>query len=237
MNKTQNNRKDFESILKGNISEDQLSVFEQEAKEGWASNTNDFETLSAEIDKRIDASTSTVAQKPKLAFIRRMIIMGIAASLLLLVSVVSYTNFFAPKHDEQLFAAHFKPAENFSTTVRGENSVANPIAEKASKAYNELDYSNAILYYKQLLQKDPNESKYLLFLGISYLANNDPVSTINLFNSNAYKSSPYEEDINWYLALAYLKKGDRKTSALLLQNLANSNSYYKVQAGTLLNSF
>jgi tetratricopeptide (TPR) repeat protein len=117
--------------------------------------------------------------------------------------------------------------------VRGENSVSNPLLEKAEKAYNELDYPNAILYYKQLLNKDPNQDKYILFLGVSYLADNQTEQAIRLFNNSPYKNSMYAEDINWYLALAYIKKGDTQTAAILLQNLAKVSDYYKDQAWAL----
>jgi len=212
---------------------DNLTAFEQEAMAGWQESEDDYEVIMLQLDKKIDARTSTVADKPKMALLRRIIIMGIAASFIALLGFIAYNNIYAPDHLDKLYVQNFKPADNFTSTVRGENSIANPLLEKAEKAYNEQDYSNAIIYYKQLLNKDPNQDKYILFLGVSYLADEQPEQTIRLFNNSPYKNSTYAEDINWYLALAYIKKGNTQTAAILLQNLAKTSDYYKAQATAL----
>lgn len=226
-------RKKFFDDIDASSEDINLSAFEMEAKSGWESSKDNPEEIMTQLDKKIDARTSTVANRPKMAILRRMIIFGIAASFIGLLGFAAYNNLYAPQHIEKLFVQNFKPADNFTSTVRGENSVSNPLLDKAEKAYNELDYPNAILYYKQLLNKDPNQDKYILFLGVSYLADNQPEQAIRLFNNSPYKNSMYAEDINWYLALAYIKKGDTQTAAILLQNLAKVSDYYKEQASAL----
>jgi tetratricopeptide (TPR) repeat protein len=226
-------RKKFFDDIDASPEDINLSAFEREAKSGWEQYKGNSEEYMVQIDKKIDARTSSVANRPKMALLRRIIMLGIAASFIGLLGFAAYNNLYAPQRIEKLFAQNFKPADNFTSTVRGENSVSNPLLEKAEKAYNELDYPNAILYYKQLLNKDPNQDKYILFLGVSYLADNQTEQAIRLFNNSPYKNSMYAEDINWYLALAYIKKGDTQTAAILLQNLAKVSDYYKDQAWAL----
>jgi hypothetical protein len=59
---------------------------------------------------------------------------------------------------------------------------------------------------------------------------------INLYNLHVSNNTPYDEDIKWYLALAHLRKGELKTSSLLLENIAHDpENYYANTAEELVN--
>ena len=48
------------------------------------------------------------------------------------------------------------------------------------------------------------------------------------------EGSRYDEDIQWYLALAYLKTEQKGTAKLLLEGLRDKKGFYKDQSALIL---
>ncbi|MCO5248598.1 MAG: tetratricopeptide repeat protein [Chitinophagales bacterium] len=207
------------------------SEFDNEAKEGW--DMIGFEkwdvihkTLDEKIDKITDKEQNLSVVK-KRGFSRSLIV-GMAAVVLLLLGI-STRFLWSEDPNVKLFNQYYKALSAPEDVFRGDQSSSQiPLkAKQASEAYDELDYKKSVEFYTELLKENPNNAKYTLFLGLSYLNQGRYDDAILLFNDYTPQGVQYDEDIQWYLALAHLRKGEIQTSRLLLQTIyQNRESYY-----------
>lgn len=216
------------------------SEFEQEALEGW----NEIglekwnaihEKLEQNIDKQIQKNSDSDISNDKVIIFQLTKYIGIAA-LLFIILGISF-KFWSNNPTDQLFKEYYQPLSAPEDNFRSDLSIT-PIDERnkhASDAYDELEFKKAIALYSELLKENPNNSRYILFLGLSYINDEKYDETIQLFNSYSPNNSPYDDDIQWYLALAHLKKGELLTSKNLLTNISNKkDNYYADTAQELI---
>lgn len=221
--------------------------FLTESAEGWAeAGFSDMDRVMASIDARIDLkvaeqpATSQPDQPKVVKFsgpVLSKYIFGIAATIVLAVVAVFFFNKRgSTQKQEQLFAMYYQPLEAPEKTYRGENSgTDNKKAQEASTSYGSQQYDLSIRYYKELLAEYPNDPKYTLFLGLSLMQEERYDEAIALFNTHVPSNTNYDEDIQWYLALAQLKKGNLNTARTMLEKLQNSpGSYYNESAGQII---
>ena len=194
--------------------------FLTESAEGWAeAGFADMDKVMASIDARIDKevtgqdSTAESAPAKVVSFSSPNItkyVLGIAATLVLAVVAVFFFN------------------------KRG-TGTDNKKEQQASSSYGSQQYDLSIRYYKELLAEYPNDPKYTLFLGLSLMQEERYDEAIALFNTHVPSNTSYDEDIQWYLALAQLKKGNLNTARTMLEKLQNSpGSYYNESAGQII---
>ncbi|HNE50039.1 MAG: hypothetical protein U0T31_05515 [Chitinophagales bacterium] len=157
-----------------------------------------------------------------------------AASIIGILALVSWRLFLAPKAiDEQaVYAAYFHPLTHPDGIIRGAQSQTDEAA--AIQAYESEDYFAAIKYYEKLVSNNPVNVKNNLFLGVSLLATNQPKKAIEVL-SKFTASEEYHADIEWYLALAYLKNKDLQQAQIIFTALAKEDSYYQTQSVEILN--
>ena len=221
--------------------------FLTESAEGWAeAGFADMDKVMASIDARIDKevtgqdSTAESAPAKVVSFSSPNItkyVLGIAATLVLAVVAVFFFNKRgAVQKQEQLFAMYYQPLEAPEKIYRGENTgTDNKKEQQASSSYGSQQYDLSIRYYKELLAEYPNDPKYTLFLGLSLMQEERYDEAIALFNTHVPSNTSYDEDIQWYLALAQLKKGNLNTARTMLEKLQNSpGSYYNESAGQII---
>ena len=67
-----------------------------------------------------------------------------------------------------------------------------------------------------------------------HLNTEKPEKAIELLSKYVPEGSKYDEDIQWYLAMAYLKVEQRGTAKLLLEGLRDKKVFYKNQAEIIL---
>jgi hypothetical protein len=155
---------------------------------------------------------------------------AIAASVAIFVLIgVSYQ--FGKSSSPDVYAEYFKPYPNlFEPTVRG-NAATNKRAD-GFLAYENGNYEKAINVFSDLLKekKEP---------GIMLLSANANLALGRIDNSERILqdliSSFDELDIQakWYLALCYLKSGQKEKSTALMQELTQSDLYATKAKGVL----
>jgi hypothetical protein len=106
--------------------------------------------------------------------------------------------------------------------------------DEALAHYDAQDYSTAWpLLAAQVTAKD---SLLLLYAGVAALGDQHPENAIGFLEPLA--SSPtfvfYQEEVQWFLALAYLESGDREKAAAILASLAGKEGVYQALARILL---
>ncbi|HUH75372.1 MAG TPA: hypothetical protein VLZ75_13335 [Chitinophagales bacterium] len=220
-----------------------LSEFEKEAKEGWDNiGMEHWDSIHQKLDRMIDQETSNdiTTASNKIHPIKKnsnlSLKLGIAAMIFLTIGLSLTFIFNQPEQNIQLFDAYYKPLDAPEDNFRSEEKVAaiNENVKVASDAYDDLDYKKSIAFYSELLKESPGNSKYTLFLGLSYINDGKYDEAILLYNLHHGEDSPYDEDIKWYLALAHLRKGEIQTSKLLLESIAqDSKNYYANTADEL----
>jgi tetratricopeptide (TPR) repeat protein len=221
-----------------------ITDFDKESQEGWEKiGMEHLDSIQQRLDQIIDKELSmNNAIEVKIVPIQKSnrfpFKMSIAAMILITLGLSIKFVFDQPAQNIQLFETYYKPLEAPEDNFRSEekNEAINENARIASDAYDDLEYKKAIGFYTELLNEFPNNSKYTLFLGLSYINDGKFDEAINLYNLHTSNNTPYDEDIKWYLALAHLRKGEIQTSKLLFENIAlDSKNYYAHTADEIVN--
>lgn len=208
--------------------------FLKESVEGFEMQTADnrkFTTIETEFNNHIDAKVKQ-SKKGKVIFMN-VYKLAAAACIIGVLSITTYRIFFTKKSvsEEQIYASYFKPLTNVDANVRGEND--NSDETKAANAYENEDYFEALNFYQKLVANNPKNVKNNLFLGISYLATNQPKKAIVVLQTIT-QSEEYHFDIQWYLALAYIKNKEIQNAQANLNNLTKEENYYQKEAQEII---
>lgn len=180
-----------------------------------------------EILERITAPTHS--EKPGFCINRKIYTYGVAAILLVFVAAGSYFMLQAPS-SEKLFERNFAPYPNMITV---KSNVVNDKA-KAMLCYEVEDWDSAIVLFHQFLINKSYTPDVMFYLGNAYLAKGESEQAIHWFKEASTKSSGFDEQINWYLALAYLHKDDQDSARVYLEMLSNNDGFYEAKTSNLL---
>lgn len=156
-----------------------------------------------------------------------------AACVIGILAFTSWRLFLSPEQlDEQaIYASYFHPLTHPDATVRGENAVSDETA--AVQAYEKEDYFGAVKYYEKLVANNPENIKNNLFLGISLLATNQAQKAVDVLNK-INTSNDFHFDVQWYLAMAYLKNKDVQHALDLFSALSKEDNYYQKQSAEIV---
>ncbi len=212
--------------------------FLQESVEGFEMAMADhkdwsFENTEISLQKKLPKSTSGTNKKDSIFYLSTFRL-AIAASVTGIIAIIIYTTLFSgkrPANEQAIYMAYFKPLTYPDATVRGNADTTEQA--KAAQAYEQEDYFAAVKYYEQLVSHQPENAKNNLFLGISLLATNQPKKAIDIFRS-IKEPAAYHFDIQWYLALAYLKNKETEQALAILQQLAKEDNYYRQNAADII---
>ncbi|MBK9327911.1 MAG: tetratricopeptide repeat protein [Sphingobacteriales bacterium] len=191
-----------------------------------------LEEILRELEVKIDTRTASAKAGGKITFMN-VFKLAAAACVIGIVAFTSWRYVFTKRIvDEQtIYASYFKPLTHPDAAVRGENKLSND--EQAIQAYEREDYFEAVRQYEKLVADNPANVKNKLFLGISYLATNQPKKAIDVLGSIT-TSEEFHYDIQWYLALAYIKTKEIQKAQDILQKIVQNENYYQHQAKNIL---
>lgn len=150
-----------------------------------------------------------------------------AAAIIVVVASVTY--FFLNSTDtlNQKLAQYLSEPYAISDQVR---SGASQETQDWIKAYKTADYSKTI---DLLTKSDSLTSKERLYLGLSYLYNDQDDLSIDQLNEPF--GSPYlDPQRKWYLALAYLQSEQSALAIPILEELQSNKSFKATEAKELL---
>lgn len=152
-----------------------------------------------------------------------------AAILLILISAGSYF-LLRPASPEQLFERHFEIYPNLNTV---KSSEANELS-RALLYYEVKDWDTAILLLNDFLLVDKSNVAGMFYLANAYLAEGESEQAIFWLKKAAAEHSNFKDQINWYLALAYLHQKDIKQARSQLEMLVGKSNFYSEKARKLL---
>jgi tetratricopeptide (TPR) repeat protein len=151
--------------------------------------------------------------------------------------------------DSVLFAENFQPLKANLSPVSTEEEILRSggafckyeylskedckEAELALSLYNKGDYISAADKLNKLLVPKEKSYELVFYLAIAQLLSNqveEAISNLQYLNDKNYNT----EKVNYYLALAYLKNGQRKKARRLLKQICNQDSEYSDKSCEIL---
>lgn len=158
-------------------------------------------------------------------------IYNFAAAAILLVFVAAGSYFFlrAPS-STKLFESNFEPYPNMITV---KSNVVNEKA-RAMLCYEVKDWDSAIVLLNQFLINKSHTPDVMFYLGNAYLAKGQSDQAIRWFKEASTKSSGFDEQISWYLALSYLHQDNQDSARVYLEMLNKNDRFYQSKTSKLL---
>jgi hypothetical protein len=101
--------------------------------------------------------------------------------------------------------------------------------------YNKERYSAALEIFNELLIHNPDDDNAIFYKGVSlyHLGRfEESISFLKVFTSNM--SHPFQQESEYYVALALAGKGDLVKSEIILNNISRNNGTYSNKANNVL---
>jgi hypothetical protein len=115
------------------------------------------------------------------------------------------------------------------TTVTG--AVSDQRYDDGIQKYSNSDYSGSIGLLGSYIEDYPKDYNALYYCGASYYFLNQYDNAITYFDKVLkYKEGSYYEIAQWYLALSYIAKDEKKKAEKILDDIVKSEGSFKTQA-------
>lgn len=148
--------------------------------------------------------------------------------LFLTLPIIYFMNF--KNSDNSVFRQYYT-SENILNITRGNNKSVDAIIE-----FQEKDFQTSSYMFKQILTEDSSNIVIRFYYGISCIEINNYLESIKSFKYIIQDNNNlYVEHAEWYLALCYLKSGQKENAIKQFEIIRNDkNSYYKKEAESIL---
>jgi tetratricopeptide (TPR) repeat protein len=215
----------IEAWLDESLSSEQEKAFQDLEKEDsdWSLKVKEVKALREDLESLLVKNElekiheeAFDGRNPKTATFPRWI-WAVAASLALIF--VAWWGFQGRFQDpnQKLFEAYYETDPGLITAMSGTDSYE---FDRGMVDFKEGKYQEALSLWKPLLEQNPSGDTLLYFVGMANLElQNFQESKEDLQKILSESSSEFEEDAKWYLALIYLKQGERDQAKLLLSDL------------------
>lgn len=190
--------------------------------------------LSSKLEDVYKDYAHEVSYKPFLSgkLKRTIVAAGSVAASLLLVFMV-YVNNFQPLDKHELYAKYFEPYE--ATVYRSASENTDKVLREAMQHYESKDYSQAIIWFERVLEKDSLNVPTNFYSGISYMEVKEYNQANKSFNVVIdQENSLFFEQAEWYLGFCYLMTDQKDKAKKQFNAIAASDSYYNKEASQVL---
>lgn len=160
-----------------------------------------------------EARREKPAKRPQRVGIIRLAIITAAAVILFLVV---NRLFFSIPNPQRIFVQYYQPSE---LSLTRQTDLETKVAQLEDFYTNE-NYEEAIPLFRELLAAQTENNNLRLALGNALLNTGDSEEAITQFQNILDRNDPlYTDQAKWYLALAFLKRGDQQRSKPFLKEL------------------
>lgn len=167
-------------------------------------------------------------------------VIAIAASILLAIALIPILGLFS-NSAEALLAEYTIENPYPNRTIRKSTEAdLSEIRLNATEAYNQQQFAAAIENYQQLVQQDQAQLEDLLYLGLSQIyeqESQNAVETLEKAQVLSVQTQSFEQEIDWFLALAYLQNEAVADAKQLLDKIVNTNAWRAADAQKLLDAY
>lgn len=193
---------------------------------------------SVENEEEAHSGTKEEAQsekaEAKIVGKRRFLRIAMAAAAMLLLLVVAFQFLNTELNNQELFANNY---EAYELPFNNRAETTDQLLTQAGTLYQQEKYAEALPQLQQLIDDGKGDDRIKLALGICHLElkNYDKAITV-LKQASNQEGFLYQDQAQWYTALAYLQLDKVTESKSLLQQLVNNpKAYFNKQAQQLLN--
>ncbi|MCB0553884.1 MAG: hypothetical protein KDD02_10060 [Phaeodactylibacter sp.] len=189
-----------------------------------------------ETFRRIEKKILFRKQRGRRFSFRQGLSIAAGVAILVLAAYIAYLRF---PTNEKLFTQNFEylpSAVNEEGGVRKAGIGLTGLRASAVKAYEAGAYSDAEALSRAYLENNPDDTEIQFYYGLLLLGKGDASGAIPYLVAVKQKPDPiaYERPATWYLALAYLKRGQSDTARRLFSELADGEDRYANQARSIL---
>jgi TolA-binding protein len=170
---------------------------------------------------------SIIGEKP----VRRMLRFISLSAAAILGAVILFKSIH-PSNPQKLFSSFYEPFTAVSPIVRGNNT--NDLYISGINSFKTGDYKNAAKAFEQSSNINPLIGSPVFYLGLTALETGDYDKAIKDLNSVVAEAGVYSKEAEWYLGLAYLKKGNTEDARKCFEELSKTSSYYKDRSEKIL---
>lgn len=224
-NLTEAEKAQFEVLLNSNIEFKDAVKFEKNLKSAiHKKERNELKKQLKSFEKKQETKVVTM---PRLLWIA-------AASIVVVGASLWFFTFKTPSN-EDLFTQNFQVYPNvIAPSVRG-TSTTEGDKKLAFEFYEQEKYKEAVGVFEKIA-KETNEEYPAFYVGQCYMALGDYQKAISSFSGAVLTDEkfPFDTQRKWYLALAYLKIGDKENAKLILELLTNYENVQTQKATELL---
>lgn len=160
-------------------------------------------------------------------------VIGLAAAVLI-AGVVLIKTLIPSDNSEKLYYAFYKPMSTISPITRGFNSSLSKQYDLAIKMYNQGNYNFAAPMFNDIIQQDNSNIAPHFFQGITQMELGNYSKAISYLSFVTSHPQEYIKEAQWYLALSYLKTGEKTKAIPYFKILSESEGFYQDQAKKLL---
>ncbi len=154
-----------------------------------------------------------------------------AFAALIVIGIFMFKNLSTPqKSMEQLFASNYT-AEPLSN----ERGAMQDSLQQIIDCYSKNNYNEAIPLMEWYTQKHPEKTDLLLATAICNIELKNTDKAIAQLQTLISANTIYTEKAQWYLAMAYLQKGDQQNVKSLLLSFNKEHFYYSKAQNILAN--
>jgi len=225
--------------LKDKTSGKELDKITEQSLEGYQYLPEDVSPIDilSKLDRKIDEQSG--GKKPA---IRRKLplLLSIAATVSLLVFAgIGIMNHRAPQTAEDLFLAYHSPLAVAipNKGIKRDLSVqqTQDLIDQSFQQYEAGAFDVANELFHRLERQGAATPDLQFYHGLSLLSSGRTEQAIQKLSplSSQLKDPAYRENLNWYLALAYVKNTSYQEAKPLLESLQNSR-FYQHKAANLL---
>lgn len=176
---------------------------------------------------------SDIRQKSKSTSRKNYEIFAMAASVVVLIGMgwFGYNNFFSTNYNS-LYEDNFQQYPNTVYTITRSGDRESTERE-AFAAYESGNFQEALTHFENVSTQD--KKPYIdFYMAQSHLQLKEFDVAQKYFRDIIKGGGDFLPESHWYLALTYLKQGDKKNAILQLQELTSLYKYNKEKANVLL---
>jgi hypothetical protein len=201
--------------------------FDREKKEEWARLLKD----NHNIQRQNGGSSPTIRRS------LRWSLAAAATVALLIASVVFWPRTSSPNY-QQLAEQYVRelPVMADQLVFRKGQFQEDASRIKANEAYIEQDFVTAIQQWELLISHQKANNYDRFYLGVSYLRTtpSQPEKALALLQEAQSTTPELRQEINWIMALAYIRTDQLTKAQSLLQTIVQNDEYMSAKAAQLL---
>jgi TolA-binding protein len=135
---------------------------------------------------------------------------------------------------EKIYTKYYRPFNAISSISRTTNGNKDKLYNQGVELYKQGKYQSAAEVFNKVTERDTSYYAPLFFAGITQLELSNYNNANILLSEVIDHSSEFRKEALWYLALSYLKTGEKEKAISYLNPLAGSDGFYRSRARKIL---